>query len=162
MWVSCSYRKTLPERSSASPKWNGPTLAKAGKPQSGLPGTTFTVSPHEIYEALMDSEKHSKFTGAPATISREVGGEFTAHDGYIKGKTIELVPDRKIVQEWRASSEEWPNNYFSTAIFLLEDSELGGTHLKFTQAGVPEDAYESIKQGWNEHYWVKIKEMLEG
>ena len=137
-------------------------MVKSMKTKTITDSVIFTVSPHEIYEALMDSEKHSKFTGAPATISREVGGEFTAHDGYLKGKTIELVPDRKIVQEWRASSEEWPDNYFSTAIFLLEDGEGGGAHLKFTQAGVPEDAYDSIKQGWNEQYWVKLKEMLEG
>ena len=26
----------------------------------------FSASPHEVYEALMDSEKHSAFTGAKA------------------------------------------------------------------------------------------------
>ncbi len=39
---------------------------------------TFKASPHEVYESLMDSAKHSKFTGAKASISREVGGAFTA------------------------------------------------------------------------------------
>ena len=34
---------------------------------------TFNASPHDVYEALMDSEKHSQFTGAKALISREVG-----------------------------------------------------------------------------------------
>lgn len=28
---------------------------------------TFNASPHDVYEALMDSEKHSQFTGAKRT-----------------------------------------------------------------------------------------------
>ena len=64
------------------------------------------------------------------------------------------------MQEWRAESDEWPADYYSTAVFLLEDSEGGGTQLNFTQAGVPEQAYESVSQGWGEHYWDKMKETL--
>jgi len=44
----------------------------------------------EIYEAWLDSEKHSAFTGSPAKIERKVGSEFSAWDGYIKGKNLEL------------------------------------------------------------------------
>jgi uncharacterized protein YndB with AHSA1/START domain len=33
----------------------------------------FTASPAEVYEALMDSERHAKFTEALADISREIG-----------------------------------------------------------------------------------------
>ncbi len=32
---------------------------------------TFNASPHDVYEALMDSYKHSQFTGAEAVISRD-------------------------------------------------------------------------------------------
>jgi hypothetical protein len=39
---------------------------------------TFKTSPHEVYEALMDSRKHSKFTDSKASISRRIGGKFTA------------------------------------------------------------------------------------
>lgn len=31
---------------------------------------TFKAPPEAVYEALMDFRKHSKFTGAPAKISR--------------------------------------------------------------------------------------------
>lgn len=37
---------------------------------------TFKAVPHDVYEALMDSEKHSEFTGARANISQEVEEEF--------------------------------------------------------------------------------------
>ena len=62
----------------------------------------FKASPHAVYEALMDSKKHAIFSGSAAKISRAIGGEYSAYDGYITGKNIELVPDQKIVQSWRA------------------------------------------------------------
>ena len=35
------------------------------------------ASPHEVYEAFMDSKKHFKFTESKAKISREIGGKFS-------------------------------------------------------------------------------------
>ncbi|MGB9372483.1 MAG: hypothetical protein WCB79_11220 [Halobacteriota archaeon] len=32
----------------------------------------FKTTPHEIYEAFMDSNKHAEFTHSPADIRREV------------------------------------------------------------------------------------------
>jgi activator of HSP90 ATPase len=119
---------------------------------------TFKASPHEVYEALMASRKHSKFTGSKASISRKVGGKFTAYDGYIEGINRELVPDQKIVQSWRGS--DWPEGHYSTATFALK--RIGnGTRLTFTQTDVPEDQYEPISQGWRDYYWTPMKEMLE-
>ena len=44
---------------------------------------TFKATPHEVYEALMDSRKHAKFTGDQANISRKVGGKISAYGDYI-------------------------------------------------------------------------------
>jgi len=121
---------------------------------------SFKASPHDVYETLMDSAKHAQFTGAEATISRELGGTFTAYGGYLSGSNIELVPDKKIVQAWRATSEGWPEGYYSTATFSLEEVD-GGTRLTFTHSGVPAQNYDSISQGWHDHYWTPMKELLE-
>ena len=118
---------------------------------------TFKATPHAVYEALMDSRLHAKFTGAKASISRKVGGKFSAHNGYIRGKNLELVPDKKIVQKWTCT--DWPKGHYSTATFLLKKSK-GGTQLAFTQEGVPEKFYKSISQGWHDHYWHPMEEMF--
>ena len=116
------------------------------------------ASPHDVYEALMDSKKHSEFTGDKASISRKVGGKFTAFDGYAEGTNRELVPDEKIVQTWRAS--DWPEGHYSEVTFSLK--KVGtGTRLTFTQTDVPEDQYEDVSQGWRDYYWTPLKEMLE-
>jgi activator of HSP90 ATPase len=118
----------------------------------------FTVEPHKVYEALMDSKKHSKFTGAKAVISREVGGKISAYEDYIDGWNVELVPDKKIVQKWRGS--DWPENHYSTAVFELKKTETGGTALTFVQTGVPMDQFQDISDGWVENYWDKMKNMF--
>ena len=119
---------------------------------------TFRAKLNDVYEALMDSDKHVKFTGGEAHISREVGGKFSAFDGYSEGVNLELVPDKKIVQSWRAS--DWPEGHYSRATFIM-DEDVAGTLLTFTQSGVPEDQYEDIAQGWHDYYWDPMKEMLE-
>ena len=42
-------------------------------------------------------------TGGKAKASKKVGAAFSAWDGYIVGKNIELVPGKRIVQSWRTS-----------------------------------------------------------
>jgi uncharacterized protein YndB with AHSA1/START domain len=64
------------------------------------------AKPSAVYEALMDSKKHTAFTGAPAKISRAVGGPFTAHGPHLKGINVDLTKNKRIVQAWRAA--DWP------------------------------------------------------
>ena len=119
---------------------------------------TFEASAHEVYEALMDSKKHSMFTGSEVQMSRKVGTEFSVYGGDIQGINLELVPDKKIVQSWRYS--DWPEGHYSKAIFSLKEVSVG-TRLTFTQAGVPEEFYDDISQGWGDYYWEPMKEILE-
>lgn len=118
---------------------------------------TFKSSPHEIYEMLMDSKKHSKFTGDKANISRDVGGKFTAFGGWVEGINVKLVPNKRIVQKWRG--RDWPRGHYSTATFEFKEIK-GGTRLNFTQIAVPKEHYNKINDGWVEHYWDKMKKLL--
>jgi activator of HSP90 ATPase len=119
---------------------------------------TFKAPPHDVYEALMDSKKHSKFTGDKASISRKVGGKFSAFDGYSEGTNLELEPDNKIVQTWRAS--DWPEGHYSKVAFTFKEIP-GGTRLSFVQTDIPEKQFNDISQGWRDYYWTPMKEMLE-
>jgi activator of HSP90 ATPase len=121
---------------------------------------TIKASPHEVYEALMDSDKHSQFTGALASISRDIGGPFTAYGGALSGTILELEPDSMVVQSWRGSDDGWAPGYFSNVTFLLEDVR-GETRLTFVKSGVPEQCYEEISQGWQTYYCPKLKAFLE-
>jgi activator of HSP90 ATPase len=62
----------------------------------------FSTSAETLFEMYMDSKKHAASTGAPAKLSRKVGGAWSAYGGSIGGKNLLIVPDKQIVQAWRA------------------------------------------------------------
>jgi activator of HSP90 ATPase len=114
----------------------------------------FETDPHEVYETLMDSKKHAIFTGAKAKIGRRVGDSFSVWDEWASGRNVELVPDKKIVQQWRGA--DWPEGHYSVITVELKKVDRG-TRLDFTQTDIPEMFYEDIAQGWKEWYWEKLK-----
>ncbi len=115
------------------------------------------AKPQEVYDALMDSKKHSAFTHSVCKIGKKEGSVYTAYDGYINGKTIKLIPGKKIVQTWQSVDGVWPEGYYSEITFELKPHPKG-TELIFFQEGVPENQYEEFKSGWVEHYWEPMKE----
>lgn len=58
----------------------------------------FQISSFELYEAWLDSRKHSEMTGGEAVCSSEENGTFSAWDGYITGSNVSLNPSKEIIQ----------------------------------------------------------------
>ncbi len=63
----------------------------------------FDTSSEFLYELFLDSKLHSAITGSTAKIDNKVGGFFTAWDGYIKGKIIDLEKNKRIIQKWKTT-----------------------------------------------------------
>src|SRR5215469_8269202 len=105
---------------------------------------TFSASPEQVYEVIMDSKKHEALSGEKASISREIGGTFTAWGEHISGFNLVLQPGRKIVQAWRA--RDWWADHYSIATFELRQMEVG-TELRFTQIGVPPHRFDGHSRG---------------
>ncbi len=118
----------------------------------------FNATPQEIFELIIDSKKHSAFTGAPAKIGRKVGDSFSVWDGYAVGKNLEIIKDKKIVQTWRAS--DWPKGVESKVTFEFVQKGKN-CKLHFTQKNVPEEFAKDIEQGWIENYWKLMKDYIE-
>jgi activator of HSP90 ATPase len=117
------------------------------------------ATPKEIYDALINEKKHSKFTGARAKIRAKAGAAFSCYDDYITGVTLELKPGKRIVQAWR--SQGWPEGYYSIVMFALSKKSPGRTQLRLTQIGIPAEDYPKKNRGWYEHYWEPLKKFLE-
>jgi predicted ester cyclase/uncharacterized protein YndB with AHSA1/START domain len=116
---------------------------------------TFIASPKEVYEALMDPTKHSKFTGLPAEIERKPGGKFVQNGGGHWGTLIEFKQDERIVQSWHAKN--WPEGHYSSVTFTLAPLADGRrTQLSFVQIGVPGDHFDEVNRGWQKFYWTKM------
>jgi uncharacterized protein YndB with AHSA1/START domain len=128
------------------------------------------ASRKRVYEALTDANQFGKvveLSGAmksgmklgtkAAEISREPGGALSLFGGYITGRQVELVPNERIVQVWRAGS--WDPGSYSIAKFVLV--EFGGeTKIKFDHTGFPKGQAEHLAEGWRVNYWEPLAKFL--
>ncbi len=114
------------------------------------------AKPSEVYEAFVDAKRHSAFTGSRATGKGRVGSKFTAWDGYISGKFLELIEGKKIVQEWMTT--DWSKGYPPSRFELVFKEVKEGTEISMIHSDVPTEMIEELKEGWNEFYWKPLKE----
>lgn len=128
---------------------------------------SFKVSRKHVYEALTDAKQFNKVVqlsaavqsgmvpgGKPVEVSPEAGGAFSAFGGHITGRHVELVPNERIVQAWRAGS--WGPGQYSIARFeLVEQSS--GTKLVFDHTGFPQGQGAHLAEGWKDNYWEPLE-----
>jgi activator of HSP90 ATPase len=129
----------------------------------------FKANQKRIYEALTDTKQFDKVVqlsgamqsmrlgSAPTEISREVGGAFTLFGGHITGRHVELVPNQRIVQAWRAGN--FPPGVYSIARFELVEQG-SGTRIVFDHTGFPKGDAETLASGWKAHYWEPLAKLL--
>lgn len=113
-------------------------------------------TPEKVYSTLLSSKGHSDFTGSPAKVSARTNAKFSAWDGYISGKNIELQKGKKIVQEWQTTG--WPDGYGPSIIKISLKKSGTGTELTMIQEKVPASQVEQYTTGWYKSYWDPLKE----
>ena len=116
------------------------------------------LSAAEIFNAWLESEAHSAFTGSPARVNPAVGGEFSAWEGYISGKTLEIEPSRRILQSWRTT--EFPEGS-PDSLLEISFEEIGdGTQLTLVHTNIPDGQGEDYRQGWEDYYFKPMQQFF--
>jgi activator of HSP90 ATPase len=119
----------------------------------------FKVDPKQVYDALLNSKQFSQLSGdAPAQIDGHPGGRFSCFGGMISGRQIELQPNQRIVQAWRARN--WPEGMYSIVNIELATHGMG-TKLTLNQSGFPADQKEHMERGWRQMYWEPLAKYTE-
>jgi uncharacterized protein YndB with AHSA1/START domain len=116
---------------------------------------TLPASPEAVYDAWLDSAAHSAMTGATAKVEKRVGGAHTAWDGYIAGKTLELVPAKRIIQSWRTTQFTGADPDSTITVELAPTRT--GTRLTLTHSGVPDGQTSYEDGGWQDNYFSPMK-----
>ena len=114
------------------------------------------AAPRAIYDAWMSGKGHTAMTGSKASVTAKVGGKYTAWEGYISGRTLELKPGARIVQSWR-STEFGPDDPDSRLEILLEKSARG-TKVTLVHTDIPPGQAASYRKGWLDFYFTPMKE----
>ncbi|MHA2026549.1 MAG: SRPBCC domain-containing protein [Candidatus Thorarchaeota archaeon] len=116
---------------------------------------TLPASTKEIYEAWLDSKKHSAMTGSEAIVDPRIDGAFSAWDGYIEGTTLEMEPNQRIIQNWRTTDFPLDSSDSRIEITLKEVEE--GTILTLFHSEIPNGQSEDYRKGWDDFYFSPMK-----
>lgn len=119
---------------------------------------TYNIHAHpaDVWQALTDCKVIEKWSGAPCQMSPDENFAFSLWGGDIHGKNIEIIPQKKLVQQWFSGQWERP----SLATFTLKESA-HGTELKLVQTDIPDEALAEIDSGWDDYYLEPLKRLLE-
>jgi activator of HSP90 ATPase len=118
------------------------------------------ASAEELFSMYMDPAIHGEFTGAPARISDEAGSVFEAFGGLLKGRTLQVVKPRLIIQSWRSVNfaDDDPD---STLIIMFTQEEENAGRIDLVHLDVPESDYQGVSGGWESRYFAPWLEYLQ-
>ncbi len=114
--------------------------------------------PKRIYTAWLDSDEHSDMTGGDALITEDVDDKFTAWDGYIWGKNLELIPGKYIKQSWKTADFDDDQDYSTLEVTFDEEDDGTKITLKHSELTYKDEHY---KQGWFDNYFNPMKDYFE-
>ncbi|GJM37912.1 MAG: hypothetical protein DHS20C19_12790 [Acidimicrobiales bacterium] len=107
-----------------------------------------------------DGDRFSEMTGgAPAEIDSTEGGAISLFGGMTTGRTIEAVPNERLVQAWRP--QPWEAGVYSTVRFELSGDGTSTT-VTLDHRGYPDGEDEHLAQGWHDNYWNNIRALIAG
>ena len=114
----------------------------------------------EVWQALTNPKYIDEWGGGPAKMSDRVGAKFSLWDGSIWGKNIEVISQKKLVQEWYSENEgeKWEKPSIATFVLTQEKDDV---RIDFVHENVPEKDLKNIEDGWREYYLGPLKSYLE-
>jgi uncharacterized protein YndB with AHSA1/START domain len=112
-----------------------------------------TATPDEVYLALTVEATIMLWTADKANMQALEGSEFSLWDGSIQGKNLELVPGKKIVQQWYFGDQEPPS-----IVTIKLHVHKQGTSAELTHTNIPAADYNDFVDGWDNSYFGAIQD----
>ena len=110
----------------------------------------------EVWEALTNPKYINAWGGGPAKIDDKVGTKFEFWGGDIFGKNVEVLPLKKLKQEWFAG--KWGKPSIVTFTLTKEKDKV---LINLLHTDVPDNEAKDINEGWKEYYLGPLKKYLE-
>ena len=119
------------------------------------------ATPKRLFEAWLDSQEHSDMTDRACTIGPGAGERFSAVDGQITGRTLEVEPYHRIAQVW--NTEEPGRRVFESRVEIafvtgpawggLPGSAADGPTVIIRHSGLPPEQRLFTPQWWEDNYF---------
>lgn len=118
--------------------------------------TYFIKAPvKEVWNALVNRIYIEEWSGSKASMAAQVGTKFTLWETQIHGTNLEVIPHKRLKQEWYA---DYDTPSFVT--FILSEKD-GVTTVELIHEQVPSDKFKEIKEGWKDYYMKPLKKYVE-
>jgi uncharacterized protein YndB with AHSA1/START domain len=120
--------------------------------------------PETIFGFFRDSKRWLQWQGVEGEIDLRPGGVFRVDvtgDGYASGRFLEVHPSERIVFTWGWERRDSPVPPGSSIVTIDLVPEGGGTLVRVTHSGLPPDAADLHRKGW-ENYARRLALVSEG
>jgi len=114
------------------------------------------ATPEEVFEALINPNLIQTWSGDEAKMNAKVGGIFSLWGGQMFGINLEIVKNKKLVQQW--SYDQWKEP--SKVTFTIKANGKKTT-IDLLHEDVPELSLTSISEGWDIYYLGAMQDMFE-
>ena len=109
------------------------------------------ASAQQLYAMYLNPRTHGAITGGKVTIGARPGSRFSAFGGALKGRLLDRVPGKLIVQAWRSSVFK-KSDPDSTLVLRFSPEGKGG-RIDLVHVNVPDHDYHGVNTGWRKYYW---------
>ena len=125
------------------------------------PSRVVRATPKRLFEAWFDSSERTDMTGRAAAVGSAVSDEFTALDGLITGKNLQVEPYHRIVQVWEIAApaaEPFESEVEIVLSTLMGEGAIAnahddGTTITVIHSGLPPGQSLFNPEWWEETYF---------
>jgi activator of HSP90 ATPase len=116
------------------------------------------TSAKDLYAMYLSPAKHAAITGHKVAIGSRPGAKFSAFSGALKGRMLQTIPGRLIVQAWRSTPFR-KSDPDSTLILRFTPKGRQG-RIELVHVNVPDHDYRGVNNGWKQYYWKPWRKYL--
>jgi len=107
------------------------------------------AKPEEVFSALTESRKISKWSGQKGSFGNRVGGKYQLFDGYVKGKIRVFKPGKELAHTWEPN--DWPEGSGQSIVKYKLTASKRGTKVVLQHVGFPDAKQRAdTRGGWKE------------
>lgn len=128
-------------------------MAKIVKQSVRLP-----ASAKDLYATYLSPKGHGAITGGKVQISSKAGSNFRAFGGALRGRVLQAIPGRQIVQSWRSSAFRKTDPDSTLIIRFTPRGK--NARVDLIHANVPDHDYRGVDKGWKTYYWKPWRKLL--
>jgi activator of HSP90 ATPase len=119
---------------------------------------TLPAPARQLYAMYLSPKMHGAITGAKVSIGSRPGSSFRAFGGALRGRMLQTVPGRLIVQSWRSTAFK-KGDHDSTLIIRFTPKGRNG-RVDLVHVNVPDHDYNGVNKGWKSYYWKPWRKLL--